>query len=511
MHHAQEALPVKAVVQGHYQVEAVLSSGESGNTYLVRDKRLDQQRFILKEIIHPGGKVRYRLPIEPRMLQQLEHPALPRVYHAFTDVPHARSYLLVEFIAGASALHLLSRQPEQRLGWAETRKLMNPVMDAVAYLHRQQPPIIHRDIKPSNIIVSSSGQGSFLVDFGLAKQYDVDATTSLLRFGSPGYCAPEQYSYQGTSSRVDIYALGATIYKCLTGTIPTESVERIMQLYELQHDPLVPLDEIMPDLPSSIVTAVHRALSIDSDTRFATVEQFREALEQGSSQWLQPPPVELMELQQEERLSAPSLKGVEEKEPEKVLIAVNSTPVLVGRESRPSTEGSQHLQPRSRRKQHLRSGSLVALAAVLLLSVGMSLWWLQSPASHSTSMSAMNHSQMTRSRPTVRASLPAMKSYQGMMYNIVKNTRTAMSLIDVQRQLHTIHGVFHGPLWNAPFVGMFDATGQIQFVTTGSHGQETFSFNGVMRGDGTLAGSYCEPMQNGKCRSYGLWSVIPEK
>ncbi len=86
-----------------------------------------------------------------------------------------------------------------------------------------------------------------------------------------------------------------------------------------------------------------------------------------------------------------------------------------------------------------------------------------------------------------------------------------MSLVDVQRQQHTIRGTFLEPLWNERFVGMIDVAGDIQFVTTSSHGQETFSFNGMMRGDGTLAGSYCEPALNGKCRSYGLWSVIPEK
>jgi serine/threonine protein kinase len=510
MHHTQETLPVKAVVQRHYQIEAVLSSGEAGNTYLVRDKRLGQQRFILKEIIHPGGKVPYRFPIETVILQQLEHPALPRLYHAFTDARLARSYILVEFIAGTSALHLLSRQPEQRLGLAETMELMTPIMDAVAYLHRQRPPVIHRDIKPSNIIVSTSGQGSFLVDFGLAKQYDVDATTSILRFGSPGYCAPEQYSYQGTSPRADIYALGATFYKCLTGTVPIESVERVMQLYELQNDPLVPLDERMPDLPTSVVAAVHRALSIDSDTRFATVEQFREVLEQDSSEWLQQRvPIELMGLQEEEQPRTPGLQTLEEEEKEREGSDARSTPVLVGQERRQSTEVDQ--LPRSRRKQYLRAGSLVALVAALLLTVGMSLWWVRVLSSHSTSISAMAHIQVVRSHPTVPASLPVMKSYQGMMYNIVRNTRTVMFLIDVQRQQHTIRGVFHGPLWNALFVGMIDATGQLQFVTTDSHGQETFSFNGVMRGDGTLAGSYCEPMQNGKCRSYGLWSVVPAK
>ncbi len=342
MHYVQEALPVKAVVQGRYQVEAVLSRGEAGNTYLVRDKRLGQQRFILKEIAPLSGKMRYRFPIEPELLQQLEHPALPRVYHAFMDMRRARSYLLVEFITGLSASQLLSQQPELRFGLSETMELMAPIMDAVAYLHRQQPPIIHRDIKPSNIIVPASGRGSFLIDFGLAKQYDVDATTSVLRFGSPGYCAPEQYGHQGTSSRVDIYALGATFYKCLTGTVPIESVERIMRLHELKNDLLVPLDERVPGLPSSVVAAAHRALSVDSDTRFATVEEFWEALEQGRLEWLQRrEPIKLVGLQQEEQPYAPDSKKLKEKEPDTASSDVSATPVLVGKERGQSTEVGQ--------------------------------------------------------------------------------------------------------------------------------------------------------------------------
>ena len=500
MHHVQEALPVKAVVQGHYLVEAVLSRGEAGNTYLVRDKRLGQQRFILKEIVHAGGKARYRFPVAPELLQQLEHPALPHVHHTFTDVRRGRSYLLIEFIVGSSAASLLSKRPGQRLRLSETMELMTPIMESVAYLHRQQTPIIHRDIKPSNIIISASGRGSFLVDFGLAKLYDAEATTSVLRYGSPGYCAPEQYGHQGTSPRTDIYALGATFYKCLTGIVPIESSERVLQLCEAKNDPLVPLDERMPDLPSSVVAAIHRALDIDSDRRFANVEQFWEALQGWRS-------ADTGGVQQEEE-SHTLVSMLEAKDADTTSSDSRSTPVLVGKESKGDIEVNSQALPlsRKRRKRYLTAGALAALAAIFLLSIGMSFGLLHIPSANSTGTSTGQVARPHTSGPAVQS---VGQSYQGTIYNLVGNTKGVMSLIDVQRQQHKIRGTFQGPLGKGLFLGMIDASGHIQFVATNGTGQTTFSFDGAVRGDGTLAGSYCQPVQGGKCSSYGLWSVVP--
>jgi len=104
-----------------------------------------------------------------------------------------------------------------------------PIMNAVSYLHNQQPPIIHRDIKPANIVVPPSGNEEVLVDFGIAKEFNPDSTTTAVRHVSPGYAAPEQYGL-GTNTRTDIYGLGATIYTLLTGVVPADSFYRITQL-----------------------------------------------------------------------------------------------------------------------------------------------------------------------------------------------------------------------------------------------------------------------------------------
>ncbi len=75
----------------------------------------------------------------------------------------------------------------------EVHSIMAPIMDAISYLHNQQPPIIHRDIKPANIIVPPSGNDAVLVDFGIAKEFNPNSTTTAVRHASPGYAAPEQY------------------------------------------------------------------------------------------------------------------------------------------------------------------------------------------------------------------------------------------------------------------------------------------------------------------------------
>ena len=113
-------------------------------------------------------------------------------------------------------------------------------MDAVSYLHKQNPPIIHRDIKPANIIAPTSGDEAVLVDFGIAKVFDPESTTTAVRHASPGYGAPEQYA-TGTNTRTDIYGLGATIYALLTGVVPADAFFRTTQQGSKGTDPLEPI------------------------------------------------------------------------------------------------------------------------------------------------------------------------------------------------------------------------------------------------------------------------------
>jgi serine/threonine protein kinase len=144
---------------------------------------------------------------------------------------------------------------------------MAPIMSAVSYLHNQQPPIIHRDIKPSNVIVPPQGNQAVLVDFGIAKEFDPDSTTTAIRHASPGYAAPEQYGI-GTNTRTDIYGLGATIYTLLTGVVPVDSFYRTTQLGSRGIDPLESIRKFAPNVPQHIADAVYRAMAVDVNDRF---------------------------------------------------------------------------------------------------------------------------------------------------------------------------------------------------------------------------------------------------
>jgi serine/threonine protein kinase len=120
-----------------------------------------------------------------------------------------------------------------------------------------------------------------LVDFGSAKEYVADETTTIIRHGSPGYAALEQYG-GGTTPRTDIYGLGATFYTLLTGTIPLDAIIRAAG--SRGTDPLKPVHLFEPAVPLAVAEAIGRAMSLSSEDRFATVEEFWQVLQVHASQ-----------------------------------------------------------------------------------------------------------------------------------------------------------------------------------------------------------------------------------
>ena len=155
--------------------------------------------------------------------------------------------------------------------------LIAPIVDALIYLHTQDPPIVHRDIKPANIIVPIGRGEAMLADFGSAKEYVPGTATTLLDRRSPGYAALEQYR-SGTNPATDIYGLGATLYALLTGTVPIDAPSRATKILNAGADPLKRANLLMPTIPQSVAEALQRAMSIRAADRFKTVEEFWEAL-----------------------------------------------------------------------------------------------------------------------------------------------------------------------------------------------------------------------------------------
>jgi eukaryotic-like serine/threonine-protein kinase len=270
-------LSIGSVVQGRYIIKNLLGLGGFGAVYLVSDEQVSDKLFALKEVIDPSKRERERFTFECEVLKRLTHPALPRVHAVFEDERNNRAYLLMDYIEGPNLERLRQQQPGRRFTLSQVMTIMAPIIDVIAYLHNQHPPIIHRDIKPANIIIPASGGEAVLVDFGIAKEYEPNATTTAMRHCSPGYSAPEQYT-RGTDARTDIYALGATFYTLLTGILPTDALQRLTLLGSRGTDPLKPVTQLVPALPPAVEKAIRRALAINSDDRFPTLEEFWQAV-----------------------------------------------------------------------------------------------------------------------------------------------------------------------------------------------------------------------------------------
>lgn len=281
-----------------YVIEGLLGTGRFGAVYLVRDRRIKQNLYALKEVIDPNKRDRERFIFEGEVLKRLDHRALPRVYRVFEHDKLKRVYLLMDYIKGRNLEALRKEQPDRRFALPLVLALLAPIVDALIYLHRQDPPIVHRDIKPANIIVPIGADEAVLVDFGSAKEYVPNANTTAIRHLSAGYAALEQYG-SGTTPRTDIYGLGATFYTLLTGTIPLDAISRVMRSRSKGSDPLKPAHLLAPAVPSDVAQAIQRAMSLSSDDRYETVEEFWQVLhDHATHQQTHPPQVTSADLPQ---------------------------------------------------------------------------------------------------------------------------------------------------------------------------------------------------------------------
>ena len=351
---------------------------------------------------------------------------------------------------------------------------MKPIVDALIYLHSQNPPIVHRDIKPSNIIVSTRGGEAVLVDFGLAKEYIEDNTTTIIRHGSPGYAAPEQYG-SGTNPRTDIYGLGATFYTLLTGTIPVDAIARVMGSKGI--DPLVPVHLVVPSVSWATAMAIEKAMSISSDDRFNSVEDF----------WR-----ELNTVTQKQQVVSPLLPS---QAPAKLQVVPEQQ--LKHLKTSPSALQHQAQTPKSRKSAFY----FIVLAAILTIAIGTALvsFALQhnntfSTAQRVTPTLAPSTSLSTTTPSNVTTGVSAYPdispSYAGTVLDLMNNEKTSLFLTQVHQNNGNIMGYFQGLGLAGPFTGTVTRTGHLQFRVTVQGGSSFLSFEGDIKIGGDLTGTF---------------------
>lgn len=510
MQEVQTTLPPGSIVGGRYLVEKLLGKGGFGAVYMVRDQRVRQNLFALKEVIDPNKQERKRFVFEADLLRRLDHRALPRVYHVFEDDKNERAYMLMDYVEGSNLEVLRRRQPNMRFSVQQMFTIMAPIMSATSYLHNQQPPIIHRDIKPANIIVPPSGNEAVLVDFGIAKEFHPDSTTTAVRHASPGYAAPEQYGV-GTNTRTDVYGLGATIYTLLTGIVPADAFYRTTNLGSKGIDTLESIRKIAPNVPEHIADTIYRAMALDLNDRFPTVQDFWQEL---------------------------NAHGDEDFHPQDPVVIPGSTAT----QSRPApmkppivpVHNASTFAVERRPHNRLRLGILLLMLFALLVGIAAALLAPSLLGYHTTHNSAtpiatVAHKSTPKSTPgltptqvvtqpttTIPAGYPGVAGiYNGTIIDVLGPVRGNMSLAIRQREANikgnfTVSGGLTG---SGPFSGYVTNKNYIQFIVQ-SHGVNPLFFYGYVQANGELGGNYCSLDSTGRCNAnvggYGTWGVVPQ-
>jgi hypothetical protein len=263
-----------------------IARGGMGRVVEATDTRLGRT-VALKEALSTDPDALRRFARETMITARLEHPSIVPLYDAGTS-RDGSPYYVMRKVSG--------RPLEELVGAAQSlverlRLLPHVVAAAQALAHAHQRKVVHRDLKPSNILVGDLGE-TVVIDWGLAKvlgeddddgpaQPRLDAGASLQTrvgtvFGTPGFMAPEQLRGDPVDARVDVYALGATLYYMLARQPPHNAASGDEMMSAAAAGPPKPIAELAPGVPRELTTIVDKALSYRESARYPDAGAFAE-------------------------------------------------------------------------------------------------------------------------------------------------------------------------------------------------------------------------------------------
>ncbi len=270
-------LAPNTLLQNRYLIVHLIGKGGMGEVYLAVDQRLGSAMALKRTTVGDDPMLAEAFEREAKTLANLRHPVLPKVSDHFVEKDE--QYLVMEHISGDDL--------SQRLKTSEKPFPLNWVMfwadqllEALHYLHTNEPPIIHRDIKPQNLKLTDDNH-IVLLDFGLSKQAlgQTRLTTSGSVVGyTPHYAPMEQIRGTGTSPRSDIYSLSATLYQLLTSTVPPDSLTRADSLLANLPDPIKSIDELNAEVPKSISDIILQGMEISQEKRHESARDMQKSL-----------------------------------------------------------------------------------------------------------------------------------------------------------------------------------------------------------------------------------------
>jgi serine/threonine protein kinase len=276
-----------------YNIEKVLGQGSFGITYLANTKikiqgqlgeleseiKVAIKEYYLSEICNRNNDGSVSLTKESKLvsrygdkfrkeainLSHLQHPNIVTVLEVFDA--NATHYYVMKYIEGSSLDEYINRIGCMPINYAKT--CIKNIANAIKYMHEQK--MLHLDLKPKNIMLRIDGH-IFLIDFGLSKQYELDGepeSSTTVGLGTPGYAPIEQanvFENKTFSATLDIYALGATFFKMITGeTPPVASI--ILNDREILH-------RKMQEQPIQVIKLIEKMMSPEKVNRPQNIDEF---------------------------------------------------------------------------------------------------------------------------------------------------------------------------------------------------------------------------------------------
>jgi serine/threonine protein kinase len=277
-----KALAQNTLIQNRYLIVQLIGKGGMGEVYLAVDQRLGSAVALKRTRFAGDEMLGNAFEREARVLARMRHPVLPKVSDHFGEGDE--QFLVMEHISGDDlSKRLEAAQKPFPVSWVMF--WADQLLDALAYLHSHEPPIIHRDIKPQNLKLTDENH-IILLDFGLSKvstgqtnigPNSTGSTGSVVGY-TPHYAPMEQIRGIGTSPRSDLYSLSATLYQLLTNTVPMDALSRADAMLNGSPDPQQPLCELNPEVPKEISDVVLHGMEVSQEKRYENAKAMQKAL-----------------------------------------------------------------------------------------------------------------------------------------------------------------------------------------------------------------------------------------
>jgi eukaryotic-like serine/threonine-protein kinase len=265
---------------GKYPILREIGRGATSHVYLARDPFADREVaikvFLFDQDADPQTErmMHKSFLAEASLAGKLNHPHIVDILDAVAEPDH--SYLVMEYVAG-TALDAHA-DVSTLLPLDKVVEIIFKCIRALEYAF--QHGVIHRDIKPANILLSTAGETK-VSDFGASFQQRLgQETTQIAGVGSPAYMSPEQIRMEPLTHQTDIYSLGITMYRLLTGRLPYQAATQAALTYAILNTPPAPPATLRPELPPLLDKIVMSAIHKDPAQRYRSWLDFGKDLSQ---------------------------------------------------------------------------------------------------------------------------------------------------------------------------------------------------------------------------------------